>query len=94
MAYVPIAKLPPQFFDNIGDPLVGGTLSAYVSGTSTPTNMFADNIGTVAGTVITLDGRGEATTIKMIWLDDAVTYKFVLKDADGNIIWTVQNIDA
>lgn len=92
MAYVPLINLVPQFFDNLGDPLVGGTLNAYVAGTSTPTNMFADNAGTVAGTSVTLDSRGEPTTIKLIWLDDTVTYKFILKDSTGSTIWTEDNI--
>lgn len=92
MAYVPLVNLVPQFFDNLGDPLVGGTLNAYVAGTSTPTNMFADNAGTVAGTSVTLDSRGEPATIKLIWLDDTVAYKFILKDANGTTIWTEDNI--
>lgn len=92
MAYVPLVNLVPQFFDNLGDPLVGGTLSAYVAGTSTPTNMFSDNTGTVAGTSVTLDSRGEPTTIKLIWLDTAVNYKFILKDSNTTTIWTIDNI--
>ena len=92
MAYVPLINLVPQFFDNLGDPLVGGTLNAYVAGTSTPTNMFSDNAGTVAGTSVTLDSRGEPTTIKLIWLDTAVLYKFILKDSTGTTIWTEDNI--
>lgn len=92
MAYVPLVNLVPQFFDNLGDPLAGGTLSAYVAGTSTPTNMFSDNAGTVAGTSVTLDSRGEPTTIKLIWLDTAVNYKFILKDSSNTTIWTEDNI--
>ena len=92
MAYLPLINIVPQFFDNLGDPLVGGTLNAYVAGTSTPTNMFSDNTGTVAGTSVTLDSRGEPTTIKLIWLDTDVSYKFILKDSTGATIWTEDNI--
>ena len=92
MAYVPLVNLVPQFFDNLGDPLVGGTLNAYVAGTSTPTNMYSDDTGTVAGTSVTLDSRGEPTTIKLIWVDTSVTYKFILKDSTGTTIWTEDNI--
>ena len=92
MAYLPLINVVPQFFDNLGDPLVGGTLNAYVAGTSTPTNMYSDISGTVAGTSVTLDSRGEPTTIKMIWLDVAISYKFILKDANGTTIWTEDNI--
>lgn len=94
MAYVPLIKVVPQFFDNLGNPLVGGTLNAYVAGTTTPTNLFSNNTGTVAGTSITLDSRGEPTTIKSVWLDTAVTYKLVLKDSTGATIWTFDNINA
>ena len=92
MAYLPLINVVPQFFDNLGDPLVGGTLNAYIAGTSTPTNMFSDNTGTVAGTSVTLDSRGEPTTIKLIWLDTDVSYKFILKDSTGATIWTEDNI--
>ena len=94
MAYSPLTKLPQQFFDNLGDPLSGGTLESYVAGTTTPTNMFSDDAGTVAGTSVTLDSRGEPTTIKQIWLDDTVTYKFILKDSSGSTIWTVDDVPA
>lgn len=92
MAYLPLINVVPQFFDNLGDPLVGGTLNAYVAGTSTPTNMYSDISGTVAGTSVTLDSRGEPTTIKMIWLDTSISYKFILKDSSGTTIWTEDNI--
>lgn len=92
MAYAPLTKIPQQFFDNLGNPLVSGTLYAYLAGTSTPTNMFSDNAGTVAGTSVVLDSRGEPTTFKLIWLNTAVIYKFVLKDSTGTTIWTIDNI--
>ena len=92
MAYVPLTKIPQQFFDNLGNPLVGGTLYAYLAGTSTATNMFSDNAGTVAGTSVVLDSRGEPTTFKLIWIDSTKNYKFVLKDSTGTTIWTIDNI--
>lgn len=94
MAYVPFTNLPQQFFDNLGNPLVSGTLYAYLAGTSTPTNMFSDNAGTVAGTSVVLDSRGEPTTFKLIWLDSTKNYKFILKDSTGTTIWTIDNIPA
>ena len=92
MAYVPLTKIPQQFFDNLGNPLVSGTLYAYLAGTSTATNMFSDNAGTVAGTSVVLDSRGEPTTFKLIWIDSTKNYKFVLKDSTGTTIWTIDNI--
>lgn len=94
MAYVPLTKIPQQFFDNLGNPLVGGTLYAYLAGTSTPTNMFSDDTGTVAGTSVVLDSRGEPTTFKLIWLNETVNYKFILKDSTGSTIWTIDDISA
>lgn len=92
MAYVPLTKIPQQFFDNLGNPLVGGTIYAYLAGTSTPTNMFSDNAGTVAGTSVVLDSRGEPTTFKLIWIDSTKNYKFTLKDSTGTTIWTKDDI--
>lgn len=92
MAYVPLTKLPQQFFDNLSNFLVGGTLNAYLAGTSTPTNMFSDDTGTVAGTSVTLDSRGEPTTFKLIWIDSTKNYKFILKDSTGSTIWTIDDI--
>lgn len=92
MAYVPLTKIPQQFFDNLGNPLVGGTLYAYLAGTSTPTNMFSDDTGTVAGTSVVLDSRGEPTTFKLIWIDSSKNYKFILKDSTGTTIWTIDDI--
>lgn len=92
MAYAPLTKIPQQFFDNLGNPLVSGTLYAYLAGTSTPTNMYSDNAGTVAGTSVVLDSRGEPTTFKLIWLNTTIIYKFVLKDSTGTTIWTIDNI--
>lgn len=94
MAYVPFTKLPQQFFDNLGNPLVNGTINAYLAGTSTPTNMFSDDTGTVAGASVTLDSRGEPTTFKLIWLDSTKDYKFILKDSTGATIWTIDDISA
>lgn len=95
MAYVPIASVIPSFSDGNGDPLSGGVLYAYLAGTSTATNLYSDNAGTVLGTSVTLNSAGRpssggATT--QIWLDDAVSYKFVLKDSEGVTLWTLDNV--
>jgi hypothetical protein len=51
---------------------------------------YTDSTATTANTnPIILDSRGEAN----VWLGGAI-YKFVLKDADGALIWTVDNISA
>jgi hypothetical protein len=51
---------------------------------------YTDSSGTAANTnPIILDSRGEAN----VWLGGAI-YKFILRDADDALIWTVDNISA
>lgn len=81
----------PKFraFDTNGLPLVGGQLFSYQAGTSTPQATFTDESGAAPNTnPVILDAYGEAN----VWLDDAKTYKLVLQDADGETLWTVDNI--
>ena len=95
MAYRPASTFVTQYVDTNGAPLNNGTLSAYIAGTSTPATMYADDLGTAAGSIITLNARGEpevsGNTI-VIWLDADVTYKFTLRASDGSSIWTVDGI--
>ena len=78
------------FVDAAGEPLVGGQLYTYIAGTTTLQTTYTDSTATTANTnPIILDSRGEAN----VWLGGAI-YKFVLKDADDALIWTVDNISA
>lgn len=87
-----IATIPKFQFSANGVPMVGGTLEVYVAGTTTPTNTWQDSALSIANTnPITLDARGEC----VLWLDSAVVYKFVLKNAPTNggvVQWTQDNI--
>ena len=84
----PSAKM--AFIDAAGEPLVAGKLYTYVAGTTTLQATYTDSSGAQANTnPIILDSRGEAN----VWLGGAV-YKFVLKDADDALIWSVDNISA
>jgi hypothetical protein len=84
-----IASLPKFQFSDNGIPLVGGTLSVYVAGSTTPTPTWQDAALTIANTnPVTLDARGEC----VLWLDPAVVYKFILKNAQGVIQWTQDGI--
>jgi hypothetical protein len=79
------------FFDNNGDPLVGGRLYTYLSGTTTPTFTKTTAVGDVNNTnPVILDARGEAS----IWLDEAVVYRFVLKTSTDVELWTADGINA
>ena len=67
-----------QFFDSNGDPLTGGLIYTYLSGTTTPVTTYTSRDGTTNNTnPIVLDGAGR--TPNEIWLDGGVLYKFILK---------------
>lgn len=88
------AYLPPvifgQEFNANGDPLVGGLLYTYVAGTSTPQVTYTDAAGTVPNTnPIVLDASGRYS----MRLGTGLSYKIVLKDADGITIRTEDNIN-
>ena len=75
--------LHQQFFDDTGEPLANGELYAYVAGTSTPQATYSDQGGGSANTnPVVLDSAGRAA----VWLDNASSYKFVLKDSEGNTV--------
>lgn len=77
-----------RFFDADGNPMVGGRLYTYAAGTTTPQATYSDYSGGSANTnPIILDADGYAD----VWLG-GLSYKFVLKDADDVIQWTVDNV--
>jgi hypothetical protein len=84
-----IAQIPVFQFNNNGSPMVNGTLTTYITGTSTLSPTWQDSALTILNTnPIVLNSRGEAT----IWLDQSVVYRFVLKDSTGTVQWTKDNI--
>lgn len=89
MAAFILANGRQSYADTDGLPLVGGKLYTFSAGTSTPKTTWADADQVAANTnPIILDSRGEAA---VFWLG---SYKVVLKDADDNLIWTVDDIEA
>lgn len=86
-----LSQVPRLYFvDSNGNPLVGGKLWTYQSGTSTPLATFTTSAGTVANTnPIILDSRGEA----LVYLGSSA-YRFYLTDANDVPIWAapVDNI--
>lgn len=83
-----LAPLKQQFFDSNGVPLAGGKLYSYAAGTSTPLATYTDyNAGTENDNPIILDSSG----ICDVWLGTAA-YKFLLYDADDNLISTIDNV--
>lgn len=78
------------FQDANGDPLNGGKLYTYSSGTLTPRATYAD-AGSVTPNAnpIILDSRGEA----LIYWTVGVAYRIILEDSLGNVIWSaIDNI--
>jgi len=88
-----VASLSPylvqRWVDNNGNPLVNGTITTYAAGSTTPIATYTDSTGGTPNTnPITLNFRGECS----IWLLPNVAYKFVVADASGNLITTVDNV--
>lgn len=82
----------PKFtaFDANGDPLTGGLVYTYAAGTSTPLATYSDSSGDVSSentNPVELDAAGQAD----IWYGENL-YKLELKDSDGVLQWTVDNI--
>jgi hypothetical protein len=82
--------MPPAagLFDSSGDPLSGGLVNTYVSGTTTAKNSYPTQDDAAAQTnananPVVLDSNGRA----QIWLDGV--YKIVVTDSAGSTIQTV-----
>lgn len=89
------AQLAPQpIFQAItpqGAPAVGYQLFTYIAGTTTPQATYVDSALTTPNTnPVILNSFGQAN----VWLNPVLAYKFALKDAASNPIWTVDNINA
>ena len=87
------AQLSPapvfRSWDNNGLPLYLGKLYTYAAGTTTPQATYTDSTQTTQNpNPVILNFRGEA----FVWLNPLLSYKYVLYDALGNLIWTEDNI--
>ena len=80
-----------QFFNTNGTPLAGGTLTVYASGTTTLSTIYStiDDYNSSTNPItnpVTLDSRGECQIVL------TESSKFLLKDALGNLLWTIDKI--
>ena len=87
-----MASLTPspfmQFMDANGEPLVGGLLYTYASGTTTPLTTYTDATGTVPNAnPVVLDTTGSAA----VWLGTSL-YTFVLKTSTNTLVWTSDGV--
>lgn len=72
-----------QIIDANGDPLVGGTISTFLAGTSTAETTYTDDTGgTSQGVVMTLNSLGYPTN-GPVWMLGGVPLKFIIKNAAG-----------
>jgi hypothetical protein len=77
-----------QYFDNNGDPLVGGKVYTYAAGTTIPLMTYTDSSGTTFNTnPVILDSRGEAA---IFWGSGA--YKVVVKTSNDVTVWTQDDV--
>lgn len=80
-----------QMLDVNGDPLSGGMVETYIAGSSTPTATYTSSAGTVQqANPIILNSLGYAPS--PIWLAAGVAYKFVIKDALGATLRTIDDV--
>jgi len=72
-----------QIIDANGDPMVGGTISTFLAGTSTTATTYTDDTGgTSQGVVMTLNSLGLPTN-GPVWMLGGVPLKFIIKNAAG-----------
>ena len=87
----PVFGAGAQLFDNQGRVLSGGKIYTYLGGTTTPTATFTDNTDLVTNpNPVILDSAGRVPT--SIWIEEQQTTKFILTDANDNILGTWDNI--
>jgi hypothetical protein len=79
----------PQYFDDNGDPLVGGKVHTFLAGTTIPAATYTDRDElTPRENPVELDDAGWA----LIWLSAAIRYKFVITDANDVPIRTIDQM--
>lgn len=89
MSAVIAPEIKKQYLDANGDPLSGGKLYVYESGTTTETTSYTSEVADTANAnPIILNSSGEVGGLFL----NAGSYKFVLTDADDVTIWTQDNI--
>ena len=88
--YIPLTPIPVQLQDSVTSVnMSGGSLEFYLTGTSTPTNLFSDDIGTSIGTSISLNSGGfpeSGGNVIALHYDAEVEVDIAVKNAAGTEI--------
>lgn len=85
-----LAPIVAQFLDDYALVLANGYIETYEAGTTTPLVTYQDLDGAIPNeNPIILDAAGRATAIRVT---NGVAYKFVIYDADGEIVETIDDI--
>jgi len=80
MSYSLSPWLKPRFFiTGTNRPLAGGLMYTYKAGTTDPATTYSDDAGTTNTNPIVLDSDGQCD----LFLDDAVSYRIILKNSAG-----------
>lgn len=77
-----------RFTDANGNPLSGGKLYTYRTGTSSPKASYSDSAGTPNANPVILDAEGYAD----VWLADDEPYRFRLENSAGVLQWQRDNM--
>ena len=78
-------------FDADGRPAAGGTVEAYVAGSSVPAPLFSiSDPPTSLGSVVAIDSAGVAA----FRLREDIAYKLRAKDRNGALLWERDNVHA
>lgn len=80
-----------QWFDSQGVILAGGLLYTYVAGDTVPTATYTTSAGNIPNdNPIRLTSTGRIP--QEIWLLSGSSYRFDLKDKNGNLLGTIDNV--
>jgi len=81
-----------------GQAVAGGSMETYLAGTSTPLATYADAAGTANPTAIPLNPSGRPDGAVYLATKDAdgnpIAYKFILRDATGQTVYTQDEVRA
>lgn len=88
--YTPAPPLIQTIFNDSGSIAANGTLTTYLTGTSTPATTYSTGTGTANSNPVQLDSSGRAS----VYLDPTVVYRFLVKDSSGNTLYDKSGIQA